>query len=90
MFWSGQSKEATCDTTLLGPFLGDYTKTVNVATTALVWSDCGTTGPLFNVLTSVFTHCSDPRSFSAIEMDEADEKVSTPLQFDFGLAWKKC
>jgi hypothetical protein len=63
---------------------------VSVPTAALVWSNCGAEGPLFNIDTRLLAQCTKKTDEAFVQIDAQDTALKTPLQWSLGLEWRRC
>lgn len=72
---------------ITGPVEGqNYRQTVAVGTESLVWSQCGVTGPLFNINSQALVRGCKNNDSGVLQVDAQDTKFKIVLK----LQWKRC
>lgn len=81
--------QASTQSTIPGPFTGEFRNSMSVPTSALVWSSCSVEGPMYNVDTRLYVNC-DGKKKGFVQVSTEDLSLKTPMQWSLGLKWKNC
>jgi hypothetical protein len=83
-YFSGNKEQSKSSTKFVGPFDGDYLNSDTIATSAVVWSKCGSVIP--GNINAAVSISGDKKIPGLITVDSVDGKVEQI----YAIQWKKC
>jgi hypothetical protein len=86
-YFQGESRTARLQTTLNGPWVGDYQVRESLAPDALVWSPCAARRPLIiNLQVRVINNSRNPNARGVMTTGS----MNGPVMYIYRLQWRRC